>query len=339
MHAITHGRTSYLMSPLDFLKRPMSWLHAISRYEAFVAGAPNFAYDLCTRRADPMEMEGLDLRGWRVAFCGAEPVRAETLERFAVAFAGVGFRHAAFSPCYGLAEATLVVSSALPEDEPLVLERGAAPNAASEARRLVAVGAVVPEHHVCIIDPTTRRTVVPGAVGEVWVSGPSVARGYWHRDDETTATFQAMTYDGSGPYLRSGDLGFLANGSLVIAGRTKDALIVHGRTVQPHDIEDAAVATDTRLRPGCGAAFCVDDGTAEKVFLVQEAQVGEPSEARLVAANVRQAVLQAHGVLLDDVILVAKGQLPKTSSGKIRRSACRDAYLSGALDVLDAVKT
>ncbi|HSK81412.1 MAG TPA: fatty acyl-AMP ligase, partial [Thermoanaerobaculia bacterium] len=229
------GAVSYLMTPGAFLQRPARWLEAISRYRATTSGGPNFAYELCVRKVGEAERESLDLSSWQVAFNGAEPVRAGTLRRFAEAFAPCGFRATAFRPCYGLAEATLLVSGGRPEGEPRVraldaeaLERhDVVEGDAARSRELVGCGAAMQE--VLAVDPESGDPCPPGGVGEIWVAGPSVARGYWERPEETATTFGARLADGTGPFLRTGDLGFVSGGELFLTGRLKDLIILRGR--------------------------------------------------------------------------------------------------------------
>ena len=263
------GARCVLMSPVAFLQQPSRWLRAITRYRATTSGAPNFAYDLCALKVSAEERESLDLSCWSVAFNGAEPVRAETLERFAAAFEPCGFRRDAFYPCYGLAEATLFVSGA-PEARPPVikavrrsaLEKGIVAEPLSldeDAVALVGCGSSPREQHIAIVNPESLATCASGEVGEVWVSGPSVAGGYWNRDEETAGVFQAFLSDtGAGPYLRTGDIGFLDRDELYITGRIKDLIIIRGRNLYPHEIERTFEQSHASLKPGCGAAFAVE---------------------------------------------------------------------------------
>ncbi len=335
-----------LMSPVAFLQRPFLWLQAISRFRATTSGGPDFAYDLCVRRISPEQRATLDLSTWDVAFNGAEPIRAQALERFAGAFESCGFRRAAFYPCYGLAESTLIVSggdkrapamlrtfAAEPLARRRVVEAGAAD---SGARTLVGCGHAMRDHEIAIVDPDTRLRCAPGQVGEIWVSGPSVARGYWNRPEETAQMFQAqLADDGSGPYLRTGDLGFLHEGELFIAGRIKDLIIIAGRNVYPQDIENTVEQSHPSLRPGCGAAFSVSDDAQERLVVVHEVE-RHGTDLDGVSRAIRRAVAELHDVQVHSVVLLKTGQIPKTSSGKIQRHACRAAFLAGSLEPLRA---
>jgi amino acid adenylation domain-containing protein len=334
------GARCVLLSPVDFLKRPARWLEAISRYRATTSGGPNFAYDLAVRRVAAEQRRDLDLSCWTVAFNGAEPVRAATLERFAEHFAPCGFRREAFHPCYGLAEATLFVAGRAPEAAPAVrsfasraLERGeAVPSGGSTARPLVGCGRPFLEHRVAIVDPESRTLRAEGRVGEIWVAGASVAQGYWGRPEESRETFAATLWDGGGPFLRTGDLGFLQGGELFVTGRLKDLIILRGRNHYPHDLEQTAEAGHPALRPGCSAAFSVEAGGEERLVIVCE--IEPDAAAAEVIEAVRRQVAGEHEVQAHAVVLAPPGTVPKTSSGKIRRAACRAAFLQGGLEVV-----
>ncbi len=329
-----------LMSPLHFLEQPMRWLRVISRLGASVSGGPNFAYELCARRATPQEVAELDLSAWEVAFNGAEPIRPETLDRFAAVFAPAGFRAEAFLPCYGLAEATLIVSGAPAGDSGRVrVDRAAlarnvvAAPGAGPAVELVTSGSSAPDQRIAVVDPATGRPCPDDGVGEVWVAGPSVAGGYWGRPEETERVFDARLDGEDTAFLRTGDLGFLRDGRLVVTGRVKDVVIVRGQNHYPHDIELTAERSHPGLRTGCSAAFQVPGGGAgDRLVLVLEVRRSpEPVDGAGVAARVREAVAREHGLHVHDVVLIEAGTVPKTSSGKIQRSLCRARYLAGDL--------
>ncbi|HEX8352282.1 MAG TPA: AMP-binding protein, partial [Pyrinomonadaceae bacterium] len=343
------GASCVLMSPVTFLQRPRRWLEVISEYRATTSGGPNFAYDLCVRKIPAAEREGLDLSSWRVAFNGAEPVRAETLERFARAFGPQGFRARAFYPCYGLAEATLFVTGGEVEAEPHVesvssaaLQEGRAHDSDEGGRKaLVGCGGPRPGERVLVVDPEARRPCAPGRVGEIWVAGASVARGYWNRPEETARVFGArLSAEAESPgdgdsYLRTGDLGYLRDGQLFVTGRLKDLIVVRGRNLYPQDIEYTVESRHPSLRPGCGAAFSVTVGDEERVVVVQEVDRRlEGAEADAVVVDIFGAVAQEHELSVHDVVLIRAGSIPKTSSGKIQRHACREGYLAGSLDAV-----
>ncbi|HKI02560.1 MAG TPA: AMP-binding protein, partial [Thermoanaerobaculia bacterium] len=342
------GGRCVLMPPVAFLQKPLRWLAAISRYGGTTSGGPNFAYDLCARKIGEEEKAGLDLSSWEVAYNGAEPVRPATLERFAAAFACRGFRSAAFYPCYGLAEATLFAAGGdLPagpqaasfDAAGLALGQARPAAAGANARELAACGHPWLEQELAIVDPETRRQLPAGEVGEIWIAGPNVAAGYWARPEESAEAFGAYAEDGSGPYLRTGDLGFLAAGELFVAGRRKDLIILRGRNLYPQDLELTAEAAHAALRPGSGAAFSVEREGEERLVLVHELERSANAMVRregiaAVAAAVRAAIAEEHEAQVADLVLVKLGSVPKTSSGKVQRHACRDAYLAGTLAVI-----
>jgi amino acid adenylation domain-containing protein len=336
-----------LMSPLTFLQDPFVWLKAISERKGTCSGGPNFAYELCVRKITDAQKATLDLSSWELAFCGAEPVRAETLEAFAQAFAPCGFRREALYPCYGLAEGTLIVTGASRGQGARVrafwrkeLEAhravpvGPDEARAHEAQPQVSCGEAVPEQRVCIVDPGTRARLVDGRVGEIWVQGPSVAQGYWRRPTETEQAFGARVEgEDGGPWLRTGDLGFLHEGELFVTGRLKDLIIVRGRNHYPQDLERTVERSHPALRPGCTAVFSLAIGGTEEVAVVQELDRRYPGQDwPTIADAIRRAVAEQHGLSVHTVTLIRAGTLPKTSSGKVQRSACRDAWLAGRLD-------
>jgi acyl-CoA synthetase (AMP-forming)/AMP-acid ligase II len=275
------GGRCVMMSPVSFLQNPARWLEAMSRYRATTSGGPNFAYDLCVSRVSAEQRATLDLSSWRVAFNGAEPVRCRTLEQFASAFAPCGFSREAFYPCYGLAEATLMVTGAKTHGPPAAgifeqaaLEQNrvvAAPPNEAGGRKLPSCGRPFPNQRVAIVNPESLAECPPNEVGEIWVSGPNVARGYWGLPDETRRTFGAyLRGTGEGPFLRTGDLGFLMDGELFVTGRLKDVIIIRGRNHYPQDIELTVEQTGTSLQWGRCAAFSVDEGDESRLVVVQE---------------------------------------------------------------------
>ncbi|WP_253895921.1 non-ribosomal peptide synthetase, partial [Corallococcus exercitus] len=339
-----------LMSPMAFLKRPMAWLEAVSRFGGTISGGPNFAFDLCVRKSTPEQRQALDLSRWEVAFCGAEPIRPETLERFMEAFGPSGFRREAFYPCYGLAEGTLIVSGGEKSAPPVsvtisggALERHRAEEVGAAepgARTLVGCGRTLAEQRIAIVDPETLERRAAGEVGEVWVSGASVAQGYWGREDATRETFQArIAREDGGPYLRTGDLGFLRpDGELYVTGRRKDLIILRGRNHYPQDLEATVEAAHAALRPGGGAVFAVEVAGEERAVVVQEIDVRRLGDLRkqlevadVAVGAIRQRLAESHEVQAHAVVLIEPGSLPKTSSGKVQRHACRAAFLTGTL--------
>ena len=325
------GRPAFLFSPLEFLRRPFRWLEAISEQSATISAAPNFAYELCVRRTTEDERATLDLSSWRLALTGSEPVRADALRRFAECFAPAGFDPKAFYPCYGLAESTLFVVGT-PRGTGLT-------TTTADGSEFVSCGFPPAGHEIAIVDGATATPIPDGEVGEVWVRGPSVADGYYARPDDTAATFGFELADRPGePFLRTGDLGFVTDDGLFVTGRIKDLIVVRGRNVYPVDLESTAQAVDPRLRSGCGVAFAVDDGERELVVLVQETAVTDDDELRPLLLAIRAAVQDEHAVKLDDVVLVPPRTVPKTSSGKLQRNACRARYREGGLEALASVR-
>ncbi|HKQ62818.1 MAG TPA: amino acid adenylation domain-containing protein, partial [Candidatus Polarisedimenticolaceae bacterium] len=344
VQALYAGIPCVLMSPMHFLERPRRWLEAISLHRATTSGGPNFAYDLCADKIGERERSGLDLRSWANAFNGAEPVRAETLERFATAFEPCGFRREAFYPSYGLAEATLFVSGrnrrelpVLQAVQPAALgrHRVVEPGGEAEARVLVGCGRTLEDQTLRIVHPTERRPCSAGEIGEIWISGPSVAAGYWNRPAESAEKFHALLDDGAAapPFLRTGDLGFLQDGELFITGRLTDLIIVHGINHYPQDIERTVEHGHGAIRSGCTAAFSVESGGEERLAVAAEIRRDAlRSDLREVAAALREAVIEEHEVAVHAVVLLAPGSIRKTTSGKIQRRSCRDDYLGGRLD-------
>jgi acyl-CoA synthetase (AMP-forming)/AMP-acid ligase II len=338
------GCPSVLMAPATFLQRPMRWLEAMSRYRATTSGAPNFAYDLCVERTTEEERAALDLSAWRTSFNGAEPVRSDTIARFVEAFAASGLRRGVIVPCYGLAEATLIVSGGPAEQatEGLrvgrrALEQGrlAAPSVHEEGAVLVASGLPAEEHAVAIVDPEATTRLPDGRVGEIWVSSPSVARGYWGRTQETTATFGARLAGDERTWLRTGDLGALHDGALVVTGRLKDLVILQGRNYYPHDIEVAAERSHPDLRPGFSAAFCVGGDRREELVLALEvSRHHRAADDDALFHGVRAELADTVGVVPSEILLLRQNTIPRTSSGKIQRGACRAAFLDGTLEVI-----
>ncbi len=337
------GVPCVLMSPTHFLQQPFRWLAAISRYRATTSGGPNFAYDLCVRHTTAEQRASLDLSCWTVAFNGAEPIHPGTLERFTQSFNGSGFRREAFYPCYGLAEATLLVSGGDRTIPPMLRSIQKAElqqhrilmptEPHEETQALVGCGHARLEQQICIVNPESLRICPAGHVGEVWVKGPSIAQGYWNRPEETAQTFEGYTSDTSeGPFLRTGDLGFMEDDELFITGRLKDLIIIRGRNHYPHDIELTAQWSHPSLRPEGGAAFSIERHDGEQLVVVHEVEARRSSfDGEAVIAAIRQAVAEQHEVQVYAVVLIKPGTLPKTSSGKVQRHRCRSQFLAGEL--------
>ncbi len=340
------GGPSILMPPAAFLQHPYRWLQAITRYRATSSGGPNFAYDLCVHRITPAQRETLDLNSWAIAFVGAEPIRPETLERFAATFETCGFRREAFYPCYGLAEATLWVTGGQKAAPPILgridrsmLEQNRVrpANGPDNSKTVVGCGQAQPEQKIVVVSPETATRCPAGQIGEIWVSGPNVAQGYWNRPEETDQTFKAYLADtGAGPFLRTGDLGFMEDGQLFLTGRLKDLIIIRGQNFYPQDIELTAEQSHPALAPRTGAAFSVEVAQEERLVIAQEIARSalrsiDPDE---VIAAIRKAVSESHQLQVYAVVLLKPGATPRTSSGKIQRQTCRRAFLQNSLSVV-----
>ena len=338
------GTPCTLMAPVSFLQSPVRWLKAISQYRGHTSGGPNFAYELCIYKVTPEQREGLDLSSWRVAFNGAEPVRQETLRKFAKVYAPYGFRPEALYPCYGLAETTLIVSAGTKHErhvatafraDELGKNRIVPAEEGDPSRVLVGCGRILGDLEAVIADPETREVRPDGLVGEIWVKGGSIANGYWNRPDVTEETFHAYTTDGQGPFLRTGDLGFLWGGELYITGRQKDLVIIRGTNHYPQDLELSAERAHRALRPGSGAAFSVDVDGEERLVIVQEVQrEARTADVDEIAAAVRKALADDHEVQLHALALIKPGSVPKTTSGKIQRRQSKADFLEGRLDLV-----
>lgn len=344
LQTIYSGRRIVLMSPVTFLVNPIGWLEAIQRYRASVAGGPDFAYDMLVRRTTPEQRAALDLSSWAVAYNGAELIRRETMDAFSEAYAAAGFRREAFYPCYGLAEATLMVTGGSRDAEPTVrradrsaLESGrySATDDPAEAFDLVGCGAPGPDGRVVIVDPESSEPLEDGAVGEIWVSGPNVARGYFGRDQETAMVFGArLAGSGEGPFLRAGDLGFVLEGELYITGRITELLIIDGRAFYPTDVERVCEESAPGLRHNGGAVFTIEVAGGTTVAVVYEVRDPEAEDHPETISAIRAAVAERLGIEVELVALIAPRTMPKTTSGKIQRGRCRGLLLNGELPIV-----
>jgi acyl-CoA synthetase (AMP-forming)/AMP-acid ligase II len=341
------GFTTVLMPPTTAIQKPMRVIRAVSKYRATSCGGPNFFFDLCVRKfsVEEAERDGpLDLSRWVRAYNGSEPVRAATVEQFSSLYARYGFQRSSFYPCYGLAEATLFVSGERTLRAPDILrldraelEKHLVAPASSEAPAHDAVSCGPPAlgHRVEIVDAETHQVRPTGSIGEIWVSGGSVAQGYWQKETATARTFRARIQGDDTDFLRTGDLGFMQDNRLYVTGRLKDVIIVQGRNHYPQDIERTVETSHLALKPGCGAAFTVGDD--EELCIVHEVKRDalRHVDERDVLQAARSAVARVHALRLAELVLVTPGAVPKTSSGKIRRRACREAFLAGTLRYSD----
>ena len=339
-----------LISPIAFLQRPARWVQAISKYQATVSGGPNFAYDLAARKITPEQLAQLDLSRWSMAFNGAEPVRPATLERFTDVFGPVGFKREAFYPTYGLAEATLIATGGRRAAAPILRDfpehiLSGLPADNGKTVTLVGCGVSLGDQKTLIVDPDEYEILPEGRVGEIWLQGGSVARGYWRNPEATEAAFRGFTADGDGPFLRTGDLGIRVNDQFFIAGRIKDLIIIDGRNHYPQDIEFTVEQVHPAIRPGCTAAFSVDSDEGEQLIIVTEirkqykpaADADDPLslDPAALRERIRKAVSEKHELRVRDILFLPAGEIPKTSSGKIQRYAARKGYLAGALPAWD----
>lgn len=336
------GFPTTLMSPLSFVQSPELWLETISKQRATTSGGPDFAFAQCVRDIGPEAVARLDLSSWRVAFTGAEPVRAETLNQFSRKFAACGFDARAFYPCYGLAEATLFVSGSSPltgvthvELDVQAMAANQVVSAATNAAhlRVVSCGdARQRKHRVRIVDPEAFDALPENRIGEIWLSGPSVARGYWSNAEATARTFRAHLSNGDGPFMRTGDLGFLRGHELHVTGRIKDLIIVRGRNHHPNDIETTVLQSDARFAQA-GAMACFAEPGGDLVLLCEGDQaLAAAADDLLTGAN--RAVTRTHGLRIGELVVVKKRSLPKTSSGKLRRHACEQMFAGDGLEML-----
>ncbi|MAI73746.1 MAG: fatty acyl-AMP ligase [Rhodopirellula sp.] len=338
------GRQNVLTSPMTFLQRPVRWLQGITKYGVTISGGPNFAFQLCVDKIRDHELEGLDLSTWEIAFNGAEPIRAATLNSFTEKFEQCGFRKSAFLPCYGMAETTLIVTGGPAETRPVLTtfdrsaldEKIVRPVQADHenARTLVGCGTVLPDEKVIIVEPSTREILPGDSIGEIWVQSPSVGQGYYQRKDATLRTFHATTIDGDGPYLRTGDLGFLYDGQIYISGRVKDMIIVRGVNRYPQDIEETVERSSDAVQAGSVAAFAMDYEGREQLVIVAETVRRRNIDGDGNLQRIRRAVTAEHDLPPDAVYLVRNSSVPKTSSGKIQRHACLHAVRDGDLKLI-----
>lgn len=337
------------MPPTSFLLKPLRWLRAIHEFRAEVSCAPNFAFDLCVDAIDDDVAATLDLSCWKVAASGAEPVLPPTLRRFSRKFFKCGFNPVGYVPCYGLAESTLLVCANKPDytkpPTSIAVDKAAlqlrritlSERESANAKEFVSCGKPAPDT-LAIVDTDTGTAVGEDRVGEIWVRGPSVSPGYWHDAERTAQAFNA-TLGAHGDYYRTGDLGFVHDGEIYIAGRLKDLIIVHGKNHYPGDIERTAQAAHDALMLDSGAAFSVEIDGVERIIVAQEVKQtrardfsSNPALAHDVINAIKDAVSRQHEVALHGVMLLKPGRIFKTSSGKIRRSACRDAYLANEFE-------
>lgn len=342
-----NGFRVVMFSPASFLQRPALWLQTITNERGTMIAAPNFAYELCVAKIPPSERAGFDLSSVRLALCAAEPIRAETLARFTNAFSPCGFQESAFYPCYGLAESTLIAAGGVGPAKPIVrpvcqdaLARGQVISADGRSekriREFVACGSKLLGQSVAIVDPANCRPLADGQIGEIWISGSSVAREYWKRPEDTERTFCAsIAGDNSRTFLRTGDLGFLEDGQLFVTGRLKDVIIIRGRNYYPQDIEETVWSAHPCLIADCCAAFSVERDGEEAIAVVQEvSRHSTPDEHDQAMAAIRAAVASEHEINVESIVLIRQASLPRTTSGKVQRSLTRTKFHDGELKIV-----
>jgi acyl-CoA synthetase (AMP-forming)/AMP-acid ligase II len=344
LQPVALGGHYVFLSPLHFIQRPLRWLQMLSRYQCAASAAPNFALEMCVKAGADLQTPSMDLSRLDTIFCGAEPVSAQTLSKFEARFSSNGLQPNTVKACYGLAEATLMVSGGLaPVERTMSLDRSAVDagrviNATDHTRvmSVVCCGTPIVDHQTIIVDPSDGRILTERQIGEIWFSGPSVASGYWRNPGSTAATFQAKTACGQGPYMRTGDLGFLCDDGLFITGRIKELMIIRGRNVYPHDIEATLAEAMVTVSEVQAAVFAAGSAEAPEVVAFLEL----PRKNRLdfvqnvpdIVSTVRHAVTKVHDVHLHHVYFVLHGTIPRTSSGKTQRSQCVSIYASGEID-------
>jgi acyl-CoA synthetase (AMP-forming)/AMP-acid ligase II len=344
---IYSGFLGVLMPPAYFVQKPVRWLAAITRYKATHSGGPNFAYDLCVQKIAPDQREYLNLSSWYSAYNGSEPIQKQTLDRFAKVFSPSGFQSSFFYPCYGMAESTLMIAGGVVRNEMrccAVDAEALEKNYVSEAcettksvKHLVGCGQPWLDTEIAIVNPETLTRCPCDRVGEIWVSGSSVAQGYWHKPEESQKTFAAYLADPrEGPFLRTGDLGFLYQGELFVTGRIKDMVIIRGQNYYPQDIEQTVSHSHPAFISGSCAAFAVEVDGVERLAVVQDVKRDalRSLDAATAIDAILEAVMQQHGLKVYATLLVKPGNVPKTSSGKVKRQTCREFFLANSLEAV-----
>lgn len=340
IHPLHVGFPSHLMSPLDFIRNPLYWIQSIARHGITHTGGPNFAYAICTKRFNADALQDGTLAKWQVAFTGAEPIQAETLERFTHRFESSGFRHTAFLPCYGLAEATVGVCWAGFQEGPVILQVDGEyakhdvivpPRSLEQTKRFVSSGKINSGMEVVIVDAETQTQLPEHQIGEIWCSGPSVAAGYWQKPEITEQVFNARLNGSTKPYLRTGDLGFISGCELYITGRIKDLVIIRGKNHYPQDIEQSVQKAHPSLRQGGCIAFSVEISGNEELIITQEIQTEPQPDLKDIMKCIRQVLAMDHQLSPYQILLLSPRSIPKTSSGKLQRMACKKMFMYNEL--------
>ena len=337
LYSVYLGASIILMPPVAFLQKPIRWLRAIAKYQGNASGGPNFAYNACIEKIKPEQLANLDLSSWQIAFNCGENVLAKTIEQFSVKFTPYGFSKNSFYPYYGLAEGTLFITGrqkntqlVIKDFDATALEQNQVLESNSSCRRLVSCGNCCLDDQVVIANPQTFNSCPDGEIGEIWVSGKTVALGYWQKSEDTT--FKAILKDtGKGPFLRTGDLGFLWQSELYITGRLKEVIIIRGQNHYPQDLESTVQQSHQALRKNHGAVFTVDIDAQEKLIVVQEVerQYRKTFDKQEITRLINKNVTAQHGLDIYTIVFVKPGAIAKTSSGKIQRLLCRQMFLRG----------
>lgn len=341
------GSQVILINPSTFLKKPLLWLDTISKYKAITSGGPNFAFDLCckTYHSNDHRFEG-DLSSLKVLFNGAEPIKTSTLKEFAKTFSPYGFREKSFFPCYGMAETTLYVSGCKYNQIPSYLkvnhqdlsQKQKITPSFNESYSLVSSGFIHPSQQIQIVNPETRKIASAGSIGEIWVRGPNVAKGYWNNDSLTKETFHNFLEGSSNePYLKTGDLGFIHKGELYITGRLKDLIIIHGKNIYPQDIEETALSSDSFFEKAFAGAFSISSLQDQKVVLI----IGVPNSFNTkigyqLSTKIQNNLFSFLSIHIDEIVFTRRNQIPFTTSGKVQRSLLKRKYMTSDLPVLSS---
>jgi acyl-CoA synthetase (AMP-forming)/AMP-acid ligase II len=331
------------MAPASFLRRPVRWLQEISDRKCTISGAPNFAYELCLNKISDEERDNLDLSSWTLAFSGAEPVRQHTLLNFTTKFSPVGFREKAFYPCYGMAETTLLVSGVGRNQGAKVIEvsekisedlPGSFDKSFSKNNFVISCGTIATDLDVKIVDPETLAILPDGQAGEIIVSGDSVTVGYWGAQDKTAQCYNLIIDGSEQLYFRTEDLGYIINGELIVCGRINDLIIIRGVNFYPHDIEDIVSKCHKDIRVGSGIAISIDFENEEKLIFIQEINQNIATPLGEVIIAIHSAISTEFNIQPMSIILIKNGTIPKTTSGKLSRRPCREAYQTQNLEVI-----
>jgi len=337
LHPLFLGGSSYLMSPFSFLKDPSLWLRAISTFRGSTCGGPNFAFDLCVRKVSEEVVDELDLSSWKQAFNGAEPIHAGTLENFENKFARAGFDPSSWRSCYGLAEATLMVSTATTDSSKKIIEvdedalKKGKVREVSKGKALLSSGKPVQPQTIRIVEAESANICDPGLVGEIWISGPHVSQGYWEKEHLNQEVFHAQLEEEPGTtFFKTGDLGFLHEGELFIVGRLKDLIIIRGKNHYPQDIERTLSEAHEGLQPGGAAAFSIQKGSSEGLAVIAElSKTGKKFDGEDIMEAARRTIADVHELQVQAILLIPRRNLLKTSSGKVQRQANKKAFLEG----------